>query len=89
MAWRACDGSRSSSSLGIGLGIAFCPVDSISTKSSYLYLVSDGARPPHCEVKFFPTFGLLYWPATWRELFFFPLDCSVIDFNWKLAHGVL
>ena len=86
----ACDGSRTSSSLGIRLGIDFCPVDSIATKSTYLYLVSDGARPLHCEAKFFfPVFGLLYWPATWRQLFFFPLDRSVIDFNWKLAHGVL
>ena len=81
MAWRACDGTSMSSSLSIGLGIDFCPVDSITTKLAYLHLVSDCARPLYCEKKFFPTFGLLYWPATWRQLFFFRLIARLLISN--------
>ena len=36
-----------------------------------------------------PSFGPLYWQATWRQLRFFPLDRPVIDLFWKVAHGVL
>ena len=50
-AWVVCKGSFSSSSLGIGVGIDFCPVSSITTKSTYLYLLSERCRPPHCVSK--------------------------------------
>ena len=89
LAWRACNGSFASGSLGIGVGIDFCSVYSVSTKSAYLYLLSERFVRPHCEVKFYPVFGSLYWPTTWRQLFFFDLDRPVIDLCWKLAHGVL
>ena len=62
---------------------------SMSTKSCYLYLLSESIVQPHCVVKFAPTFGALYWPATWRQLSFFDLDRQVIDLNWKVAHAVL
>ena len=45
--------------------------------------------PPHCVIKFLPTFGVLYWSTMWRELFFFDTDHQVIDLSWKIAHGVL
>ena len=44
---------------------------------------------PHCVGKFLPSFGTLYWPSTWRKLFFFDMDWQVIDLSWKVAHGVL
>ena len=53
-AWRACKGSLSASSLGIGSGIDFCPVSTMSTKSAYLFPLSENAVSPHCEEKFFP-----------------------------------
>ena len=89
LAWRSCNGSFTSGSLGIGEGIDFCGVLSITTKSVYLNLLSERFVRPHCEVKFFPLFGSLYWSSTWRQLFFFRLDRPVIDLCWKIAHGVL
>ena len=88
-AWRACKGSLTASSLGIGSGIDFCPVSTMSTKSAYLFLLSENDVSPHCEEKFFPLFGSLYWSCTWRQLFFFDLDRPVIDLCWKISHGVL
>ena len=81
-AWRACKGSLTASSLGIGSGIDFCPVSTMTTKSAYLFLLSENAVSPHCEEKFFPLFGSLYWSSTWRQLFFFDLDRPVIDLSW-------
>ena len=39
--------------------------------------------------KFRPTFGALCWPSTWRQLHFANFDRSVLDFSWKVAHGVV
>ena len=61
----------------------------MSAKSAYFYLLSANFVPPHCEEKFLPSFGSLYWVATSRQLFFFSLDRPVIDLSWKVAHGVL
>jgi len=44
---------------------------------------------PHCEQKFLPVFGTLYWSATWRQLHFFDLDRPVVDLSWQVARGVL
>ena len=52
-AWRMCNGSLTASSLGIGSGIDFCPVASMTTKSAYLFLLSENAVSPHFEGKFF------------------------------------
>ena len=79
LAWRACKGSFQASTLGIGSGIEFCPVSSMTTRSAYLFLLSENTVVPHCETKFFPLFGSLYWSWTWRQLFYFDLDRSVID----------
>ena len=65
------------------------PATGTTTKSCYLYLLSENLRPPHCVTKFLPTFGVLYWSTTWRELFSFNTDRQVIDLSWKIAHGVL
>ena len=67
LAWRACKGSFQTSTLGIGSGIEFCPVSSMTTRSAYLFLLSENAVVPHCETKFFPLFGSLYWSWTWRQ----------------------
>ena len=88
-AWWVCKGSLTASPLGIGSGIDFCPVSTMSTKSAYLFLLSENAVSPHCEEKFFPLFGSLYWSCTWRQLFFFDLDRPIIDLCWKVSHGVL
>ena len=65
------------------------PVSSISSKSTYLFLLSEDRPTPHCVDKFFLQFSTRYWPLTWSQLFFFKLDCPVIDLNWKVAQGVL
>ena len=56
-AWQACKGTLSSLSPGIGSGVDFCPIRSVSTKSAYLFLLSESVVPPHCIVKFIPLFG--------------------------------
>ena len=44
---------------------------------------------PHCVEKFRPTFGILHWPSTCRHFHFANFDRSVLDFSWKVAHGVV
>ena len=88
-AWCSCGGHFSSSSLGVGSGIAFQPVSTFSARSVYRLLLSDLESTPHCFWKFLPSFGPLYWPVTWRQLFFFNIDRPVIDLCWKIAHGVV
>ena len=61
----------------------------MSTKSCYLYLLSENVVEPHCFVKFASKFGDLYWPDTWCSLHFFDLDRQAIDLSWKISHGVL
>ena len=55
----------------------------------YSLLLGLNPATPHCFSKFLPSFGCLDWPATWRSLFFVPLDRRVSDLNWQIAHGVL
>ena len=78
LAWRALDGSFSTSrsSLVIGSSSAhqLTPVLSLSAKSCYPFLLTDDLPTPHCVVKFTPRFGDLYWSTTWRELFFFSIS---------------
>lgn len=90
-AWRSIDGSflPSRGSLCVGRGLMVSPVSSLTSKSAYLMLVSELPGVPHCVGKFLPSFGTLYWPSTWRKLFFFHMDWQVIDLSWKVAHGVL
>ena len=89
-AWRLAAGSASPSGvLYVGRGVFGAQVSAITTKSTYLMLLADHAVSPHCEEKFFPVFGALYWPSTWRQLFLFDIDRTVIDLSWKIAHGVL
>ena len=89
-AWSALGGSLSSSDLVVGASVGGpFPVVSLTCKSTYLLFLSLHSVVPHCVSKFFPSFGVLDWSATWRSLFFMPLDRQVSDMNWKLAHGVL
>ena len=87
--WVVCRESLWASGFGIGSGIFSCPVESLSCKSAYWFLLSELVVSPHWVEKFFPLFGSLYWSATWRQLFLFDLDRPVIDLSWKVAHGVL
>ena len=93
LAWRELGGAFSASRSSLVFGAAdplFCvPVCTMTTKSCYLFLLSERLADPHCVEKFAPTFGALYWQTTWRSLSFFDLDRQVIDLNWKIAHGVL
>lgn len=93
LAWRSLDGSfsagRSSLVMGSSSPHFLTPASGMTTKSCYQYLLSENLATPHCVVKFLPTFGVLYWSTTWRELFFFDTDRQVIDLSWKIAHGVL
>ena len=90
LAWRSLDGSFSvaRSSLVMGSLSPHCltPAIGMLTKSCYQYLLFQNLRSPHCVSKFLPTFGVLYWSTTWRELFFFDTDRQVIDLSWKVAH---
>ena len=93
IAWQELGGSFSLSRNSLIFG-SLCPhfcssVACMTTKSSYMYLLSENVVQPHCVMKFASTFGRLYWPTTWRSLSFFDLDRQVIDLNWKIAHGVL
>ena len=93
LAWRSVDGSFSRSRSALVMASTdphqFALASSMSAKSAYLYLLSANFVPPHCEEKFLPEYGPLYWSATWRQLSFCPLDRPVIDLAWQVAHGVL
>ena len=93
LAWRGLNGSfataRNSLVFGSSCPHVCCPVTVMSTKSCYLYLLSENMVSPHCVGKFFPVYGSLDWPSTWRSLTFFDLDRQVTDLCWKIAHGVL
>ena len=67
-AWRAVNGHSSAdlSHLFIGGPTAQVPVSNISCKSCYDLVLGANRRNPHCELKFRPFFGTLYWPATWK-----------------------
>ena len=91
--WQELGGSFSLSRYSLVFG-SLCPhfcslVACMTTKSSYMYLLSKNVVQPHCVMKFASTFGCLHWPTTWRSLSFFDLDCQVIDLNWEIVDGVL
>lgn len=86
LSWLDCGRSCEGSILGVGSGIAYYPVFSISTKSAYCLLLSELSDCPHCVEKFRPGFGCLYWPSTWHQLFLFSPDCPVIVFHRKEPH---
>ena len=92
-AWCALQGSFSSrfSSLVFAAGdpLAISPVANLSTRGAYQFLLAVNYAVPHCVVKFRPLFGDLYWSSTWRQLHFADFDRSVLDFGWKVAHGVV
>ena len=93
LAWHAVDGSFSSSRSALVMSSSdphqLALASNITAKSNYLYLLSVIFAPPHCEQKFLPVFGTLYWSATWRQLHFFDLDWPVVDLSWQVARGVL
>ena len=92
-AWQEVDGSfseRRSSLIFAPLSPHHvCAVSCMTAKCVYSFLVSENRGDPHCVEKFLPLYGVLYWPTTWRQLFFFDLDRPVINLCWKIAHGVL
>ncbi|PFX24301.1 Transposon TX1 uncharacterized 149 kDa protein [Stylophora pistillata] len=93
LAWRSLSWSFSTSKnclvFGSSCPLVCTPVTDMSTKSCYLYQLSENMVQPHYVNKFSFTFPPLDWSATWRSLTFFDLDRPVIDLNWKIAHGVL
>ena len=91
-AWRSLGGSRDPSSGAptySGHSNSRTSLSGMTCKLAYLRLLEINTVVPHCVEKFSPTFGSLYWPATWTQLFYMPLDRKVIDLSWKIAHGVL
>ena len=92
-AWREVNGSYSRRPACFVVGSLpphhFCPVADVSAKHVHQFLLSEHRSLPHCEEKFRPQYGELYWPSTWSQLFAFDLDRPVIDLSWKAAHGVL
>ena len=93
LAWRSLDGSfddRLSSLVFASRDPhAHRVVADLSSKIGYLFLLDENYAVPHCVEKFRPTFGALYWPSTWRQLHLANFDRSVLDFSWKVAHGVV
>lgn len=87
-AWRAVRGSGSVSGLVVDSSSANpLSVNLVSCKICYQLLLSFNPCVPHCVTKFQASYQI-DWPSTWRSLFFLPLDRQVIDFGWKVAHGV-
>ncbi|PFX13549.1 Transposon TX1 uncharacterized 149 kDa protein [Stylophora pistillata] len=93
LAWRKLDGSFATSRdclvYASSSPLVCSPVVSMSSKSCYLYLLSENMVQPRCVYKYELQFPNLDWPATWRTLSMFDLDRRVTDLNWKIAHGVL
>ena len=93
LAWRSLDGSfddRLSSLVFASSDLYACRVVAdLSSKIGYLFLLDENYGVPHCVEKFRPIFGALYWPSTWRQLRFANFDRSVLDFSWKVSHGVI
>ena len=85
LAWRELGGAFSASRCSLVFGATdplYCvPICPMTTKSCYLFLLSERLVDPHCVGKFAPTFGALYWSTTWRSLSFFDRDRQVIDLN--------
>ena len=91
LAWCSLGGSvlpvRSTLVMGSLSPHSRCPVAAMTTKSCYLYLLSENMTPPHFVAKFSPSFGVLYWSTTWRELFFFDMDRPVLEYrSWGFVH---
>ena len=61
----------------------------MTAKCLYSFLMSERRGDPHSVEKFIPFYGVLYWPTTCKQLFFFDLDRPAIDLCWKIIHGVL
>ena len=93
VAWKEVDGSFSERRSSLIFNSSFphhvAAVSCVTSKCVYSFLMSESRGDPHCVEKFLPLYGVLYWPTTWRQLFFFDLDRPVIDLCWKIAHGVL
>ena len=51
----------------------------MTTKSSYMYVLSENVVQPHCVMKFASTSGRLHCSTMGRSLSFFDLDHQVID----------
>lgn len=89
-AWRLVDGvwssSRASFKIASSAPLHVAPVYEISAQSVYRFLLSENRTSPHCVLKFFPSFGRLYWPSTWNQLYFLPIDRPILDLSWKVAH---
>ena len=68
LAWRAVDGSFSRPRAALVMASSdphlFALASSMTAKSAYLYLLSVNFVPPHCEEKFLPLYGSLYWSTT-------------------------
>ena len=93
LAWRSLDGSFDDKLSSLVFASrdphARRVVTDLSSKIAYLFLLDENYAVPHCVEKFRPTFGALYWPSTWRQLHFANFHLSVLDFTWKVAHGVV
>ena len=98
LAWRGLNGSFATARNSLVFGSSCphfccphfcCPVADMSTKSCYLYLLSENMVSPHCVVKFSLMYSSLDWPSTGCSLTFFDLNRQVTDLCWKIAHGVL
>ena len=66
--WRAVDGSFSRSRAALVMASSdpdfFGLAPSTTAQSSYLFLFTANFPPPHCEEKFLPLYGSLYWSTT-------------------------
>lgn len=93
LAWRRRGGSFNAARGALVVGSSTAhhlqSVQKMTAKSCYLFLLSKNIPTLHCENKFCPVFGDLYWPNTWWELFVFYPNHQVINLSGKIAHGVL
>lgn len=80
--------SRSTMVLGASRDVPLL-VSAMTTQSAYRISLGMHYTPPHCIEKFRLVYGKLYWPSTWQQLHAVRLERAMVDFNWKVAHGVL
>ena len=60
-----------------------------SSSPGYDLVLGANRRSPHCELKFRPFFGTLFWASTWKQVHIMSLDRPVINLCWRVSHGVL
>jgi hypothetical protein len=89
-AWSQFDGGAVAGILSLDVSsTAPRPLVELNSHSTYVIGRRLITPQPHCIGKFLPRYGPLHWSETWDQIHLQSLDRTVVDVNWKIAHGVL